>query len=68
MTILDRIVRRPPARGALFTRSGERCKSGIRANDKLARSGHANDKLARSSHANDKLARSGRTLYGAARR
>ena len=29
VTILDRIIRRPPVRGALFTRSGERRKSGI---------------------------------------
>ena len=60
VTILDRIIRRSPTRGALFTQSGERRKSGIRANDKLARSGRANDKLARSERANDKLARSGR--------
>ena len=57
VTILNRIIGRSPARGALFTRSGERRKSGIRANDKLARSGRANDKLARS----------GRALYRAAR-
>ena len=57
MTILDRIIRRPPARGALFTRSWERRKSGTRANDKLARLDRANDKPARS----------GRALYGAAR-
>ena len=57
---LHRIIRRPPppppAHGVLFTRVGERRKSGIKANDKL------NDKLARSGRANDKLARSGRTL------
>ena len=46
---LHRIIRCPPAHGVLFTRVGERRKSGIKANDKLARSGRANDKLARSS-------------------
>ena len=48
---LHRIIRRPPAHGVLFTRVGERRKSGIKANDKLARSGRANDKLARSGRA-----------------
>ena len=41
---LQRIIRPPPpppAHGVLFTRVGERRKSGIRANDKLARSGRA---------------------------
>ena len=53
---LHRIIRRPtpppaPAHGVLFTRVGQRRKSGIKANDKLARSGRANDKLARSGRA-----------------
>ena len=62
VALLDRIIRRPPARGALFTWSGERRKSSIRANDTLARSGRANNNPARSGHANDKLAHSGRAL------
>ena len=48
---LHRIIRRrppPPAHGVLFTRVGECRKSGIKANDKLARPGRANDKPARS--------------------
>ena len=41
----------PPAHEVLFTRVGERRKSGIKANDKLARLGRANDNLARSGRA-----------------
>ena len=59
MTILDSIIGRSPARGVLFTRSGEHRKSGIRANDELACSGRANDKLAHPGRANEKLARPG---------